>query len=98
MTTAFKTPSRPDRVPLGDPLREENIRLAGRVQQLRRALEAAAQENRQLRRDLARAREGAGRAKAASRPPGSPPSTAVDQSERNSWIRIMLSDSHSRNP
>lgn len=91
-----ETSPRPARPPVHDPLREENIKLVGRVQQLRRALEAAAQENGQLRRDLARARAETRAARAARRAVPAP--AGSDRFERSSRIRVMLSDSHSRNP
>jgi hypothetical protein len=92
------TPRRPARPPARDPLREENAKLVAQVQHLRRALEAAAQENRQLRRSLARARAENQNARARANSPGSPPLATSGRYERSGWVRVMLSDSHSRNP
>jgi hypothetical protein len=80
-----------------DALRDENVRLAGRVQQLRTRLDAAERENAQLRRELARARAENPRVRS------SPISwfcvaAGADQADRSEWVRVMLADAHSRNP
>lgn len=58
-------------------------------------LQAAARENSELRRELARAR--AKRRPSSSRPAPATPERP-DRMDRAEWIRIMLRDPHSRNP
>ena len=99
MTTSLATrPSRAGSPPARDPLHEENVKLVGRVQQLRRGLEAAARENGQLRRELARARAENSALRSGSGSRTSPTPAGADRREREAWIRVMLSDAHSRNP
>ena len=99
MTTSLTTRRSPSgRPPARDPLHEENVRLAGRVQQLRRGLEAAARENGQLRRDLARARAENSALRSGSDSRRSLTPAGADRRDREAWIRVMLTDAHSRNP
>lgn len=92
------TPPAPGRVtgeqavPVRDPHHDENLRLAGRVQQLRKALESAARENGELHRELARAHAENQHMRSLRRVPG------ADGVDRTKWVRVMLADSHSRNP
>ena len=80
-----------------DPLRDENLRLAGRAQQLRTALEAAARENTELHRELARA-HAQNRHLRSAREASSGASAAAEPVERAEWVRAMLGDPCSRNP
>ena len=70
----------------------------GRVQQLRRGLAAAARENTQLRRELARARAENSAVRSGSDPRTSVALAGADRRDQGAWIRVMLADSHSRNP
>lgn len=99
MTTSLATTHSPARrPPARDPLHEENVKLTGRVRQLRRGLEAAARENGQLRRELARAlaENRALRSRSDSRT--SLAAAGAVRRDREARIRVMLADSHSRNP
>lgn len=97
MTSHLVTGPR-ERAPAGrEPLGDENVRLVGRVQQLRNALEAAARENDELRRELARARAENRRLRLVRESSSRVPAGA-DRLHRTEWVRVMLADSHSRNP
>jgi hypothetical protein len=80
-----------------DPLHDENVRLVGRVQRLRAALETAQRENGDLRRNLAQAYAD-NRHLRSLRTSSSRVPAGTDLLHRTEWIRIMLADSHSRNP
>ena len=80
-----------------DRLHDENLRLAGRTEQLRAALESAARENVELHRELARAR--AQNEHMRSLPTASSRGSAeADRVARTEWVRVMLADPCSRNP
>lgn len=74
-----------------DLLRDENVRLVNRIQQLRAALEASVIDNAQLRRALARAR-------AENRMPQGDLPAPQAHHDRHGRIRAMLSDPGCRNP
>jgi len=58
----------------------------------------SSQDNAQLRRELARARaEGRNKGR-KSETQSSPPLSGANRHDRTMWIRVMLSDRHSRNP
>jgi hypothetical protein len=74
-----------------DPLRDESVKLADRVRQLREALDASTRDNAQLRRSLAHARAENRQLQAALTP-------RPAHSDPRRHIRTMLSDPTSRNP
>jgi hypothetical protein len=91
-----RSPAR--RPPSPAPLHEENVKLVGRVLQLRRGLEAAARENGQLRRELARARAENSALRSGSDSRTSLTPAGADRRDREACVRVMLTDPHSRNP
>jgi hypothetical protein len=80
-----------------DRLHDENLRLAGRVQQLRTALESAAHENAELHRELARAHAQDQHLRSL-RTASSGVSSTGDRVDRGERVRVMLADPCSRNP
>jgi hypothetical protein len=80
-----------------DPLHDENLRLAGRAQQLRTALESAAGENLELHRELARA-HAQNQHLRSLRTPSSGGCAEADRADRAERVRVMLADPCSCNP
>jgi hypothetical protein len=74
-----------------DPLRDENVKLAIHIHQLREALDASTRDNARLRRSLAHARTENLQLQAALTP-------APAHSDPRRHIRTMLSNPSSRNP
>jgi hypothetical protein len=95
--TASVTATRQRTSVVRDPLHDENLRLAGRAQQLRTALESAARENAELRRELARA-YAQNQLLRSLRTASSGGSAEADRADRAEWIRVMLADPCSCNP
>jgi hypothetical protein len=80
----------------GDPPYEANRALVGQLKRLRIALEAAARENAELRREVARLR--AENEHLGGIAPGREPDARRADADRMGRIRVMLRDQHSRNP
>lgn len=79
-----------------DPLHEENRALAARLKRLRVALEAAARENADLRREVARLR--AENEHLGGTAPVRESDARSGHADRMARVRVMLRDQHSRNP
>jgi len=95
--TASVTATRQRASVVRDPLHDENLRLAGRAQQLRTALESAERENTELHRELARA-DAQNQHLRSLRTASSGVCAGADPVDRAEWVRAMLVDPCSRNP
>jgi uncharacterized membrane protein YccC len=92
---ATATHSRPAEMTRAPPL-EDNAKLVQRVRELQNALETAGRDSGDLRRELGRARAEIRYLRSEQR--AAETASALAQFERTARIRLMLRDTHSRNP
>lgn len=79
-----------------DPLLEENATLVQRVRELQVALEATRRDDGAMRSELGRLRTEIRRLRSEQR--AAEAASALAQLERTARIRLMLRDTHARNP